>query len=387
MKKLGLYIHIPFCMKKCAYCDFYSIPAASEMLKTEYLTALSQQIDEYKPQAANHSVDSVFIGGGTPSLLDEKQTAALMKKIYSCFNVERNAEVTIEANPGTVDEKKLKLYKKLGINRLSLGVQSFLNEDLAVCGRIHKAQDSVRAFTMARNAGFDNINVDIMFGLPGQTMASLVQTLNYTFKLGADHISFYGLKIEEGTPFYEMRQTLALPDEDSESDMYFASRQIMLSNGYQHYEISNFAKRGKRCKHNMKYWNSDEYLGIGPAAHSYFAGKRFSFKKDIKLYIDSFKGLTDRSIVEEIIDIPHSARIAEYVMLRFRLSDGINCETFYKKFGRDFDSVYYQKLRPYINSGHIVRTKDGYAFSPEGMYVSNFILSRIIDFDMNIPGV
>ncbi len=387
MKKLGLYIHIPFCARKCSYCDFYSLPAVGELTKQEYLNALMLQLDEYKSQASNYAVDTVFIGGGTPSLLGEKQTAALFKRIYSDFNVVKSAEVTIEANPGTLDEKKLKLYKKVGINRLSLGVQSFVNDDLKVCGRIHSAADSVRAFALARKAGFDNINLDIMFGLPGQNMASLVQSLNYAFKLGAEHISFYGLKIEEGTPFFEMRNTLNLPDEDSESEMYFASRQIMIANGYHHYEISNFAKKNKYCRHNFKYWNSDEYLGIGPSAHSYFAGKRFSFKKDIKLYIDSFKGISSESIVDEIIDIPHSARIAEYVMLRFRLSDGIDCEQFYKLFGRDFDSVYYQKLRPYINSGHVIRTKKGYAFSPEGMYVSNFILSRIIDFDMNIPGV
>lgn len=386
MKKLGLYIHIPFCIKKCLYCDFYSVPGG-EYVPEEYLSALMKHLDEYKLQTSQYAVDTVFLGGGTPSLLDEKQISALFSRIYHDFNVTRQAEVTIEANPGTLDKKKLKALKKAGVNRLSLGAQSFCPSDLSVCGRIHTVNDNIKAFTDAREAGFDNISLDIMYGLPGQSMAEVVQSLGTAFKLGAEHISFYGLKIEEGTPFHNMRDSLVLPNEDSESEMYFVSRELMLQNGYYQYEISNFSKKNRFCRHNVKYWNGDEYLGIGPAAHSYFAGKRFSFKKDLRLYIDSFSD-TDcgDTIIDEMIDIPQSARVAEYVMLRLRLTDGIDCEKFHKLFGRDFDKLYYDKLLPYINSGHILRTEKGYAFSPEGMYVSNYILSRIIDFDMNIPG-
>ena len=386
MKKLGLYIHIPFCLSKCKYCDFYSLPTTSGV-SDEYLDALAKQIEEYGLQTTAYTVDSIFVGGGTPSLMSEKQIQTLFKRIYRAFKVTKDAEVTVEANPGTIDIKKLKAFKKAGVGRLSLGAQSFCSQDLAVCGRAHRVEDNIRAVVDARNAGFDNINLDIMYGLPNQTMAEVVQSLGNAFKLGVEHISFYGLKLEEGTPFWLDRDNLKLPSEDSESEMYFVSRELMLQNGYYQYEISNFAKKDRYCRHNVKYWNGDEYLGLGPAAHSYFAGKRFSFKKDIDLYIRSFSDSYEgESIVDEMIDIPRSARIAEYVMLRFRLTDGVDCEKFYKLFGRDFDKIYYQKIMPYINSGHIVRTKKGYAFSPEGMYVSNYILSRIIDFDMTIPG-
>lgn len=388
MKKLGLYIHIPFCISKCQYCDFYSVPTRTGV-PDEYLEALYAQIAEYGLQSSGYAVDTVFLGGGTPSLLNEKQLNSLFKQIYRSFNVKKQAEVTMEANPGTVDKKKLKAAKGAGINRLSLGAQSFCSCDLTVCGRIHSVNDNLRAVTDARDAGFDNINLDIMYGLPNQTMAEVVQSLGTAFKLGVEHISFYGLKLEEGTPFYNMREQLSLPGEDAESEMYFVSRELMQQNGYYQYEISNFAKKDRFCRHNIKYWNCDEYLGIGPSAHSYFAGKRFSFKKDLKLYIESFsdKPGVSETIVDEMIDIPQSARVAEYVMLRFRLCDGIDCDQFYKLFGRDFDRLYYQKISPYISSGHILRTAKGYAFSPNGMYVSNYILSRIIDFDMNIPGI
>lgn len=385
MKKLGLYIHIPFCLKKCLYCDFYSIPRAG--VSDEYLSALCQQMDEYKLQTSKYAVDTVFIGGGTPSLLNEKQIYSLFRQIYRDFNVTKQAEVTIEANPGTIDKKKFQAFKKAGVNRISLGMQSFCSSDLSVCGRIHDINENIRAFSDARDAGFDNISVDIMYGLPGQTMAEVVKSLDTVFKLDPDHISFYGLKLEEGTPFYNMQDDLVFPSEDSESEMYFVSRGLMQQQGFLQYEISNFAKKNKYCRHNVKYWNGEEYLGIGPAAHSYFAGKRFSFKKDLKLYIDSFsdKG-TNETIIDEMIDIPPSARVAEYVMLRMRLTDGIDREKFHKIFGRDFDSLYLSKFTPYIKSGHIVPTEKGYAFTPEGMYVSNYILARIIDFDMTIPG-
>jgi oxygen-independent coproporphyrinogen-3 oxidase len=387
MKKLGLYIHIPFCLSKCYYCDFYSVPVSTGV-PDEYLAAVSRQIDEYGLQTSEYVVDTIFLGGGTPSLMNEKQISSLLKHVYRRFNVSKQAEITMEANPGTVDKSKLKVARKAGVNRLSLGAQSFCSKDLSACGRVHSVNDNLRAVSDARAQGYKNINLDIMYGLPGQTMAEVIQSLGTAFKLGVEHISFYGLKIEEGTPFYNMRDTLDLPNEDSESEMYFVSRELMLQNGYYQYEISNFAKKDMFCRHNIKYWNGDEYLGIGPAAHSYFAGKRFSFKKDIKLYIDSFSDSPcQESIIDEMIDIPQSARVAEYVMLRMRLSDGIDCAKFFKLFGRDFDNIYYEKLKPYINSGHVLRTSKGYAFSPQGMYVSNYILSRVIDFDMNIPGI
>ena len=274
MKKLGLYIHIPFCIQKCRYCDFYSVPTNAGV-PDEYLEALYKHMDEYGLQTQEYCVDTVFLGGGTPSLLTEKQMASLFKKIYRDFNVAKKAEITVEANPGTIDKNKLRAYLKAGINRLSLGVQSFCGGDLGVCGRIHGVNENIEAFRIARDAGFSNISMDIMFGLPDQTMADIVSTLNTVFKLSPEHISFYGLKIEEGTPFHDMRDSLSLPNEDSESEMYFVSRELMQQNGYFQYEISNFAKKNKFCRHNVKYWNGDEYLGVGPAAHSYFPANAF----------------------------------------------------------------------------------------------------------------
>ncbi len=388
MKSLGLYIHIPFCISKCKYCDFYSLPQTDEQIREEYLKALCKHMDEYKTQARGYVVTSVYFGGGTPSLLTEAQLNTLMKKIKRSFRLSVKCEISLEANPGTVDLKKLKSFHRSGINRLSIGAQSFDDALLKMCGRVHTADNIYTCVADAKKAGFDNLSLDVMFGLPGQTKQSLLETLRCTNELNIPHVSLYGLKIEEGTPFWYARNTLMLPNEDAERDMYFAAADELRANGLRQYEISNFAKPGKQCKHNMRYWNCDEYIGFGPGAHSYFGGKRFSFKKDARLYIDSLdpNKRVNESLVDEYIDIPPSARIAEYVMLRFRLAEGIDCARFKKRFGREFDELYASRIRPYLSSGHIYRTAKGYAFTPEGMYVSNFILSRIVDFDLVIPG-
>ena len=388
MKGLGLYIHIPFCVSKCKYCDFYSIPAVQEQEKERYIEALCKHMSEYKLQAKNHAVTSIYFGGGTPSLLSDKQMKVIMKAVKKNFNISQRCEISMEVNPGTVDEEKLCAFKKLGINRLSIGAQSFDEKELSVCGRIHSPKDIYDCVKNARNAKFDNVSLDLIYGLPEQTKEGLFKNLEQAFSLDVDHISLYGLKIEDGTPFWYDRHSLKLPDEDTESEMYFEAVDILRMAGFRQYEISNFAKKHKACKHNLRYWNCDEYLGFGPAAHSYFGGKRFSFKRDIKLYCDSFDEnvKVSETLIDEYVDIPPQARVAEYVMLRFRLFEGVNLAKFYKRFGRSFEEMYYDKMRPYINSGHIVKTKTGYAFSLSGMYVSNYILSRIVGGDLIIPG-
>lgn len=389
MKGLGLYFHIPFCVSKCGYCDFYSLPQTDALFRQKYVHALINHMREYSVQTKGYTVTSVYFGGGTPTLLENEQIKLLMKNIKKYFSLSDNCEISMEANPGTADYEKFRVMRKSGINRLSLGVQSFNDAILSACGRIHTCDDVYAAVTAARKAGFENISIDLMFGLPGQTKADLLESLKRAFELEVEHISLYGLKIEEGTPFWEQRKLLALPDEDSESDMYFTAVGFMKQNGYMQYEISNFARKNHVCRHNLRYWNADEYIGFGAAAHSYFAGKRFSFKKNAKLYTDALcsENAAAESIIDEYIDIPPSARIAEYVMLRFRLNKGIDKEKFKMRFGRDFDSVYYNRLRPFIQSGHIAETPKGYAFSPGGMYVSNYILSRVVDFDLVIPGL
>ena len=388
MKGLGIYIHIPFCVSKCKYCDFYSLSGVDEQGKDRYVQALCCHMSEYKLQAKNYVVTSVYFGGGTPSLLTEKQLKTIMKSVKKNFRMSSRCEISMEVNPGTVDQEKLKAIKKLGVNRLSIGAQSFNDVELITCGRIHTHGDIYDCVNAARNAKFDNISLDLIYGLPGQTKESLFDNLKNAFELKVDHISLYGLKIEDGTPFWYDRHNLSLPDEDTESEMYFECVEKLRHAGFRQYEISNFAKRHKACKHNLRYWNCDEYLGFGPAAHSYFGGKRFSFKRDVRLYTDSFdeKVKVNETLVDEYVDIPPQARIAEYVMLRFRLFEGLNLAKFQKRFGRSFEELYYDKMRPYINSGHIVKTKTGYAFSLSGMYVSNYILSRIVGGDLIIPG-
>lgn len=388
MKRLGIYLHIPFCLSKCRYCDFYSIPGASEELKDKYVSALAAHMSEYSIQTKEYTVDSIYFGGGTPSLLSEKQLKFLIRKIHGFFRIQKGCEISMEVNPKTADFAKLKMLRRAGINRLSIGVQSFDDKDLTVCGRAHSADDAYEIINSARAAKFDNISLDLMFGLPGQSLQTVVDNINTASSLGAEHISLYGLKVEEGTPFWLDRYNLVFPDEEEERSMYFNALGLLSKSGLRQYEISNFAKKGRICRHNYKYWNCDEYLGFGPAAHSYFAGKRFSLKKDINLYIDSFnpEKIASAELVDEYIDIPYSSRVAEYVMLRFRLNAGINLDLFRKKFGRDFEEIYLDKIIPYIRSGHIKKTSKGYAFTPEGMYVSNYILSRIVDFDLIIPG-
>ncbi len=389
-KKLGLYIHIPFCKKKCLYCDFYSIPAANEQLKKLYLEALMLHMDEHILQLEPYTIDSIYFGGGTPSLLSAEQITMLMKKIKKNFYVSNKCEITLETNPGTVDKAKLSAFRRAGINRLSIGCQSFYDKDLQVCGRVHSAHDNVKVLDEAVKAGFKNINVDIMFGLPNQSLQNVLSSIERAVKLGATHISLYGLKVEEGTPFYtlEKQGRLPLPSEDDESDMYYVSCEMLRKYGFKHYEISNFARPGYESVHNLKYWNCDEYIGFGPSAHSFFSGKRFYYKNSTSLYVKNFtENFDGPGIVDKCIDVQFGTQMAEYVMLRMRLGDGIHCDEFRRRFGRSFESVYLGKMSPYLRSGHIIKTKSGYAFTEHGMYVSNYILARMIDFDIVIPGV
>lgn len=246
-------------------------------------------MEDYSKAAKNYSVDTIFIGGGTPTVLPAKYVCDLIDGIYRNFDVPKKAEFTMEANPATVSGATLAKYRRAGVNRLSIGLQSANQEELSALSRIHTREDFEASYLAARNAGFRNINVDIMYGIPLQTPDSFNRTLDYVTKLEPEHISMYGLKIEDGTPFAAARDTLILPDEDSEADMYFDGIRYLEAKGFRHYEISNFALPGYECRHNLKYWNCDEYLGLGCAAHSYFRNLRFSFKRDIPLFIDAME--------------------------------------------------------------------------------------------------
>lgn len=401
-KSLGLYIHIPFCKAKCAYCDFCSVSGADDSLTRRYTDALLLQMEDYSKAAENYSVDTVFIGGGTPTVLPVKFMSDIIDGVYRCFDVSKKAEFSMEANPATVSAATLSKYRRAGVNRLSIGLQSANSDELRALSRIHTREEFETSFVAARKAGFRNINVDIMYGIPLQTLDSFTSTLDYVTSLEPEHISMYGLKIEDGTPFAESRDTLILPDEDTEADMYFDGIRYLEAKGFRHYEISNFAKPGFECRHNLKYWNCDEYLGLGCAAHSYFGNLRFSMKPEIGLFCDAMEAdvsgggarmsdgssmtceqLRASSLVDELYTLTPSERVGEYIMLRLRLADGISSAEFSSRFGLNFDALYGRRLKIYIDNGFMTFDGDRYAFTPKGMYVSSYILSNILDFDGN----
>lgn len=376
MKSLGLYIHIPFCQKKCNYCDFYSKEVNDEAFKSKYIDALCLQIEREAEQYKNHIVDTIFFGGGTPSLIKSKDMEKLMLCIKKCLRVDENAEISIEINPKTVDYEKLKAYKKIGINRISIGLQSTDDEMLKCLGRIHSYNDFLSTYKLVREAGFDNVSVDLMYGLPNQTVTMLQDTLSKILCLDIEHISLYLLKIEEKTYFGKIKNRLYLPDDDTEYEMYIKMCELLEENGYSQYEISNFSKEGKRSRHNLKYWLSDEYIGLGPNAHSYFEKRRFSYKADTTAYINELLngGLPEKISEEQIECI---SEIDEYVMLKLRLSDGIELCQFKNRFDIELTDKY-PSIMKYVKSGHMKLENGKCYFTRQGFFVSNYILSDIL---------
>ena len=378
-KTLGLYVHIPFCLSKCAYCDFCSVAGAKSSFVKKYLNALKKDLRMQGALAEDCLVNSIFIGGGTPTALKKSLMKSLISEIYSCFNISSDVEFTVEANPATVNLGYAKMLNSLGVNRVSMGLQSANADELFALGRIHSLDDFKKSFEILRRAGIDNINVDIMFGIPKQTPESFLNTLKTVCSMRPEHISAYGLQIEEGTPFYDMRDTLPLPDEDEEYSMYVYASEFLREQGYQHYEISNFALRGKRCRHNLKYWNCKEYIGVGCAAHSFFCGERIGRTEDIGQYINAMLAKRPEKAIDSIEKITLEDMESEYVMLRMRLSDGVNKREYTSLFGFDFDKKYGDKIKKYVDTGFVVNTHDRCAFTTDGMYISNTVLSSILE--------
>ncbi len=381
---LGIYVHVPFCRSKCAYCDFNSAACSNTELMHRYVSALLTHMDGYRKGCLDYSPDTVFIGGGTPTVLPPDELYRLIRGIRKSFDLTKNAEFTVEANPATLTLSQLKQLRRLGVNRLSIGLQSADERELRALGRIHTRRQFFESFKAAREAKFDNINIDVMFGIPYQTYDSLMKTLDYVTRLGPEHISLYDLKIEPGTPFYENRAALSdiCADEDTEYAMYTSAIELLASRGYEQYEISNFARPGYRCAHNLKYWNCEEYLGFGVSAHSYFNGNRFAFISDIMKYMPALEDMTSNiELTSESEHLERRERMGEYIMLRFRLCDGLDPSAFSARFGASFEAMYGAKLKKYINSGFIVRRGNAYAFTPAGMFVSNYILSDILEFE------
>lgn len=376
-QEIELYIHIPFCVKKCAYCDFLSGPADYEH-KRKYLDALLKEIRGYKniQQISNYMVTSIFFGGGTPSIFQGEWICQIMDAVKQTFTLKSDAEVTIEANPGTVDEEKLNLYKKAGINRISFGCQSADNGELNVLGRIHTWEAFLDSYAVARRCGFDNINVDLMSGLPGQTVSSWEQTLEKVIRLEPEHISAYSLIVEEGTPFYEMADKLNLPDEDAERTMYERTGEILKKYGYEQYEISNYARAGYECQHNIGYWTGRAYLGLGLGASSLFGEKRFSNTIDMMEYLEQ-SGQIEK-LRRDSMMLTKENKMEEFMILGLRMNRGVSEAEFEKRFKISIDTVYGEILNKYEQSGHLRRKQGWISFTRKGISVSNPILAEML---------
>ena len=374
MKSLGLYIHIPFCRRKCLYCDFCSGSDHTPEQLAQYTRALCADLEARAASCAAYSVDSIYFGGGTPTILPVELLISVLETVFRCFRVSPVAEITAECNPATGGREYFQAMRRAGWNRLSIGLQSAQENELKALGRIHSFSDFTQTFADARNAGFENISVDLMSSIPLQTSQSWSDTLERVCALSPEHISAYGLILEEGTPLFEMQSRLTLPDEDTAQSMYFDGIALLASHGYAQYEISNFARAGYESRHNLKYWSCGEYLGFGPAAYSDFAGDRFGNSRDIAAYIEGRPIECERETPSE------AARINEYVMLGMRLCKGVSASDFALRFGKDFEACFGARLAKYLPDGFVCRTPDGMAFTPKGFYVSNSILSDILDF-------
>lgn len=369
---LELYVHIPFCVRKCQYCDFLSGPSDEET-KDRYIEALLKEI-----RAAEHTEDyeivSVFIGGGTPSALKAEAIASIMRTLQEQFFFCEDAEVTIEANPGTVDLEKLTIYRNVGINRLSLGLQSTDAEELKLLGRIHSYEEFLKSYEWAREAGFSNINIDLMFAIPGQTGEAWRQHLYQVAELNPEHISAYSLIIEEGTPFAE--QNLDLPDEDTEYQMYEDTAEILERYGYRQYEISNYAKQGYMCRHNAGYWQRREYLGFGLGASSLYGGMRFSNTHQMQEYLKESRN--PDQIRQDVTVLSRNERIEEFMFLGLRMTEGISEKKFEENFDVRLMDVYGDILQKYEETGFVEHIETKWRLTRKGIHVSNHILADFL---------
>ena len=373
---LGIYVHVPFCRSKCQYCDFYSLATKDDKLIDGYLDAVCDHIKEAGELAPGYQVNSVYFGGGTPSFFGGDGLAEILNTIRRNFDVSSDAEITFEANPDSVSDRLLHRLRAEGFNRVSLGIQSDDDEMLKKLGRPHTYAQAVTAYQRIRKAGFRNVSVDLMYGLPGQDLQDWLETLDNVLRLLPEPISCYALKVEEGTPFYELRQMLNLPSDDDQAEMYLSAVEALKSRGYRQYEISNFCRKGLVSKHNMKYWTGGEYLGFGPSASSDFAGKRYTLKRDLQSYIAAIRDGGD--IMEEIQEIPMRERAGEYLMLRLRTNVGISAQEYEKTFLLPFAPLeeVMEKHRRYY---HATQTDTGrWVLTPKGYLVSNDIITDLL---------
>lgn len=370
---LELYLHIPFCIKKCDYCDFLSGPS-TRAGQEAYIYALLREMETVSKNLKKRPVDTVFIGGGTPSVPECDVMEKLLQGLRDYFLFSADAEVTIEANPGTLMPEKLSIYRKYGINRISIGLQSPNNKELAMLGRIHNYAQFLESFQMARAAGFSNINVDLMFAIPGQSYDGWIENLQTVAALGPEHISAYSLIIEEGTPFF--RKKLDLPDEDTEYRMYEDVAAVLKEYGYHQYEISNYAKAGRECRHNEGYWQRKDYLGLGLGAASLLGKERFSNISDMQEYLKNSSAPEKIRKNRELLT--REDEMAEFMFLGLRMTQGVSKKEFQEYFGTAIENIYGEVLKKYKKQGLLLEESGRIFLSREGIHVSNAVMADFL---------
>ncbi|MFR5266008.1 radical SAM family heme chaperone HemW [Clostridium sp.] len=374
MKEISLYVHIPFCDQKCFYCDFPSF-AGKEQLKENYVKALIKEINNKITK--EYLINTIFIGGGTPSSLGCNELEILLKEINK-LNLSNNIEYTMECNPGNLTKEKLKIMKEYGVNRISMGLQAVQNTLLKSIGRIHNYDEFERNFKEARDFGFNNINVDLIFGLPNQSLENWKESLERIIALNPEHISAYSLIIEEGTAFYKLYEEdkLKIPTEDIEREMYNLAKSKLLEAGYYQYEISNYSKIGLECRHNLAYWNMDSWIGVGSAASSYINNKRLTNTSVVEKYIEGINN--DNPIMEEEIINSLEDNIEEFMFMGLRKIKGISISEFKRRFGKSIEDVYGPLLDKYENAKLIIRDGDNLYLSSQGIEWSNQIMAEFL---------
>jgi oxygen-independent coproporphyrinogen-3 oxidase len=374
-RHLGVYIHIPFCKRKCDYCDFYSVPGQEAQMDA-YFAALSTHIQETAPFIRGYTIDTIYIGGGTPSFAGEKRLKGLLKLLQKELKPDKGCEVTLECNPESVSLPLLRTVARHGVNRISLGVQSASDRELKAVGRPHNFQTAQEAVALVRKANIKNLSLDLIYGLPDQTMEQWQRNVEAVLALEPEHLSLYGLQVEEGTPLYRRREKLHLADEDEMAERYLWAVERLAQAGYEQYEISNFAKPGFASRHNQKYWHLEEYAGFGPGAHSDLGGKRYSYVPDVKTYIQGIQ--TGGDILGESEDISLQERGLEYIMLGLRTTEGISQQEYERRYRGDFAPLA-AELRLFAQYGWAVETQGRWHFTPEGFLRSNELIGRLLE--------
>lgn len=373
----SLYVHVPFCVRKCAYCAFYSVPLKNSKVQ-DYLKGLKKEIN-LRQKDALEGVSSLFLGGGTPTALAEEQLEALLSLLKQNFDIPDASEQTIEGNPGTLTREKLQILRRAGINRISLGVQSFDDALLRQIGRIHTVQDVRQGVRLIREAGFKNLNLDLMFGLPDQSLRDWQASLKEAVQLEPEHLSIYGLMVEEDTPLSLNAKLLELlPDDDAQAEMYAWTREYLQKAGYHHYETSNFARPGFECQHNLGYWRGEDYLGLGPGAVGCISKVRSKNSEDIKQYLEKLEQDLLPHDANEVETLSEGDRMAERMILGLRLSQGVNLKTFKQEFGQDIQDIYREVLERYLRKGILILDKETLRLDPDYWFVANSVLQEFV---------